>query len=90
MVNLNQINEALKRSFIKLKREMDRLKNDSKTQAEDISMIRQNLLEINVFKKRIENIENMLEKLSLSKEVIPVEKEEKRGFFSKLLFWRME
>jgi hypothetical protein len=90
MVNLNQINEALKRSFIKLKREMDRLKNDSKTQAEDISMIRQNLLEINVFKKRIENIETMLEKLSLSKEVSPVEKEEKRGFFSKLLFWRME
>lgn len=73
MVNLNQINEALKRSFEKIKRDMKRLEEQGKNTINDLGVVRQNLLDYNGLRKDIEELSKRIEKLEKN----PVEKEEK-------------
>ncbi len=84
MVRLNQINEALKRSFEKIKRDMKKLEEQGQNTVNDLGVIRQNLLDYNGLKKEIDDIKKRLDELEN-----PVEKEEttprKKGLLSKVL-----
>jgi len=85
MVSLNQINEALKLSFEKIKRDMKRLEEQGQNTVNDLGVIRQNLLDYNGLKKEIEELTKRLDKLEKN----PVEKEEttpqKKSLLSKIL-----
>ena len=84
MVSLNQINEALKLSFEKIKRDMKRLEEQGQNTVNDLGVIRQNLLDYNGLKKEIEELIRRVEKLENN----PAEKEEnppKKGLLSKIL-----
>lgn len=83
MVNLKQIDLALKRSFEKIKRDMNRLEEQGKNTINDLSIIRKNLLDYNGLKKEIDDLKKRIDKLEKN----PVEKEDNspKGLFSKLL-----
>lgn len=84
MVNLKQIDLALKRSFEKIKRDMNRLEEQGKNTMNDLSIIRKNLLDYNGLKKEMDDLKKRMDKLEKN----PVEKEDnspKRGLFSKLI-----
>lgn len=84
MVNLKQIDLALKRSFEKIKRDMNRLEEQGKNTINDLSIIRKNLLDYNGLKKEMDDLKKRIDKLEKN----PVEKEDnspKRGLFSKLI-----
>ena len=85
MVSLNQINEALKLSFEKIKRDMKRLEEQGQNTVNDLGVIRQNLLDYNGLKKEIEELTKRLDKLEKN----PVEKEEitpqRKNLLSKIL-----
>ena|SRR3989344_8493743 len=85
MVGLNQINEALKLSFEKIKRDMKRLEEQGQNTVNDLGVIRQNLLDYNGLKKEVDELTKRLDKLEKN----PVEKEEttpqKKGLLSKIL-----
>ena len=84
MVNLKEIDLALKRSFEKIKRDMNRLEEQGKNTMNDLSIIRKNLLDYNGLKKEIDDLKERLDKL----EENPVEKEDnspRKGLFSKFI-----
>ena len=86
--NLRQLDDALKKSFKKIKRDNKRLEESADNLNKDIGVIRENLLEVNSFKKRLEELEEKFEAVSLVHEVkeetMVDEYEEDRGFFSKI------
>ncbi|MAF51335.1 MAG: hypothetical protein CMH64_04570 [Nanoarchaeota archaeon] len=74
--NLKELDFSLKKSFGKIKKDINALEESTKNTMDDLSIIRQNLLEFNSLRLRLEEVEKKLGTYT--------EEDDKKGFFARI------
>lgn len=87
--NFKQLEFALKNAFFKIRKDIKKLEETNKETVKDLSVVRENLLEFNSIKKKLEEIEKKIGNVDVKEDLGEIGGlEKKEGFLSKVFFWK--